>query len=295
MDSHYRLLRLTSIGDDRSTQAIRRPYRAIQHAHQKGIIHRDIKPSNILVTREDDTDVPHVIDFGVAKAIEGRLSDHTDVTRHGQIIGTPQYMSPEQAEQRGMDVDTRSDIYSLGVLLYEMLAGQTPHDSQRLKRAAIDEMIRVIREEDPPTPSTRFCTIEAVAATLAELRSTNISDLRRTLQGELDWIVMKAIEKDRSRRFETASEFAADIERYLKDEPVHAGPPAKTYRFFKFIRRNRGIVAATAIVLAALSFGLALAVAGLVQANAERTKPSPVRPARRRCWQCYAPCWRRIL
>jgi tetratricopeptide (TPR) repeat protein len=232
---------------------------AVQHAHQKGIIHRDIKPSNILVTLHDGVPVAKVIDFGIAKAVGQQLTEKSLFTNFAQMIGTPLYMSPEQAEMSGLDVDTRSDIYSLGVLMYELLTGTTPFCKERLKQAGFDEVRRIIREEEPPTPSTRMSTVGQAATTASERRQSDPRKLSRLFRGELDWIVMRALEKDRNRRYETASAFAADVQRYLKDEPVQARPPSATYRLRKFSRRNRSRLA-IAIVL-----GLALlAVAGSV-------------------------------
>ena len=202
---------------------------AVQHAHQKGIIHRDIKPTNVLVTLHDGVPVAKVIDFGVAKATGQRLTDKTLFTAFAQMVGTPLYMSPEQAEMSGLDVDTRSDIYSLGVLLYELLTGTTPFTKEQLQDAAYDEIRRVIREEEPPKPSTRLSTSETLPS-IAANRHTEPARLNKDVRGELDWIVMKALEKDRNRRYETASAFAADVERYLTDEPVAACPPSAGYR-----------------------------------------------------------------
>src|SRR5438067_911230 len=197
--------------------------RAVQHAHQKGVIHRDLKPSNVMVTLHDGVPVPKVIDFGVAKAINQRLTEHTVYTRVAQMVGTPMYMSPEQAELSGLDVDTRSDVYSLGVLLYELLAGATPFDKESFSKVSYDEMRRIIREDEPPRPSQRVSTLEAKArSTVSGRRGIDERKLTQALRGELDWIVMKALEKDRQRRYESASAFAADIKRYLDDEPVEA-------------------------------------------------------------------------
>src|SRR5207245_2184384 len=191
---------------------------AVQHAHQKGIIHRDLKPNNVLVTLHDGTPLVKVIDFGIAKALgQERLTDKTLVTGFAQMIGTPLYMSPEQAEMTGQDVDTRSDIYSLGVLLYELLTGTTPFDKERLQQAGYDEMRRIIREEEPPRPSTRISTLGQAAATLSTQRKSDPRRLSQLLRGELDWIVMKCLEKDRNRRYETASALVADVQRYLHD------------------------------------------------------------------------------
>src|SRR4051812_21321803 len=212
--------------------------RAVQHAQQKGIIHRDLKPSNILVTLHDGVPVPKVIDFGVAKATGQALTDKTVYTAFAQLIGTPLYMSPEQVELTGLDVDTRCDIYSLGVLLYELLTGTTPFDSETLKKAAFDEMRRIIREQEPPRPSTRLSTLGATLTTTSAKRSSDPRQLDRSVRGELDWIVMKALEKDRRRRYETANDFAADVMRYLTDQPVEACPPSAWYRSRKFARRN---------------------------------------------------------
>jgi tetratricopeptide (TPR) repeat protein len=231
---------------------------AVQHAHQKGIIHRDLKPTNVLVTLHDVVAVPKVIDFGIAKATTQRLTERTLFTHFTQLVGTPLYMSPEQAEMNGLDVDTRSDVYALGVLLYELLTGTTPFESETLKKVGLDEMRRIIREEEPPTPSQRLSTLEAKAcSTVSERRGVEERRLRQLLQGELDWIVMKALEKDRNRRYETASAFAADVQRYLQDEPVQACPPSAGYRLRKYWRRHRGTVLAVGLVLLALLGGIA--------------------------------------
>jgi WD40 repeat protein/serine/threonine protein kinase len=229
---------------------------AVQHAHQKGIIHRDLKPSNVLVTLHDTTPVVKVIDFGVAKARGQELTDKTLFTGFAQMIGTPLYMSPEQAGQSGLDIDTRSDIYSLGVLLYELLTGTTPFDKERLRTAGYDEIRRIIREEEPPRPSTRISTLGQAAATVSANRQSDLRRLKRVFRGELDWIVMKALEKDRNRRYETASAFAADVQRYLHDEPVQACPPSAGYRLRKFARRNKRALATGALL------GVMLLVAG---------------------------------
>jgi WD40 repeat protein/tRNA A-37 threonylcarbamoyl transferase component Bud32 len=246
---------------------------AIQHAHQKGIIHRDIKPSNILVTLHDGVPVPKVIDFGIAKATEGRLTDATVYTQLHQFIGTPAYMSPEQAEMSGLDIDTRSDIYSLGVLLYELLTGRTPFDSDELMSLGLDEMRKAIREKDPVRPSTRFATLEGEdLTTTAKRRSTEISKLMHQLKGDLDWIVMKCLEKDRQRRYDTATGLAADLKRHLGNEPVVARPPSAAYKFQKAFRRNKLVFAAGTVVVIALVAGLCLAALGWRQTSVERDK-----------------------
>jgi serine/threonine protein kinase len=223
---------------------------AVQHAHQKGIIHRDLKPSNVLVMSNDGRPLVKVIDFGVAKAIGQQLTEKTIYTQAAQPIGTPLYMSPEQAGKSGLDVDTRSDIYALGVLLYELLTGTTPFDKERLRGADFDEIRRIIREEEPPKPSTRLSTLGQAATTISTQRNCDPKRLSQLVRGELDWIVMKALEKDRNRRYDTASAFAADVQHYLADEPVLAGPPSTTYRLRKFLRRNRVALTVSLLVLA---------------------------------------------
>jgi serine/threonine protein kinase len=232
---------------------------AIQHAHQKGIIHRDIKPANVLVTVNDGLPVPKVIDFGIAKATQGELSEKTIYTQFQQFIGTPAYMSPEQAEMTSLDIDTRSDIYALGVLLYELLTGKTPFDQQTLLKAGLDGMRRMIREWEPPRPSTRVSALQdAERTTTAKRRGIDPPKLVHQLRGDLDWIVMKCLEKDRTRRYETANGVAMDVQRYLNDEPVVACPPSQLYKFQKFVRRNKLGVAATSAVAASLLVGLGL-------------------------------------
>jgi serine/threonine protein kinase len=242
---------------------------AVQHAHQKGIIHRDIKPTNVLIVEDDGKPVPKIIDFGVAKAIAKSPLEKTAFTQVGQIIGTFEYMSPEQARFDDADVDTRTDIYSLGVLLYELLSGDTPFDRQRLRAAALDEVLRIIREDEPPAPSTKL-TSNAALPSVAANRHTEPARLSKEVQGELDWIVMKALEKDRNRRYEGAGALAADILHYLSDEPVNAAAPSRLYRARKFMRRNKLLVLASAAVLAGLIVGIIGTTAALISQSRER-------------------------
>ena len=261
---------------------------AVQHAHQKGIIHRDIKPSNVMVTLHDGKPVPKVIDFGIAKATQQDLTDKTLFTEYRQFIGTPAYMSPEQAEMSGLGVDTRSDIYSLGVLLYELLTGTTPFEAAQFRRAAIDEIVRMIRQDEPPRPSVRLNTLAATQRSqgrppaekaaeaadetssieeIARSRHADPASLAKSLNGDLDWIVMKTLEKDRSRRYGTAIELANDVQRHLQYEPVLASPPSTVYRIRKYVRRNRGFVIGVTAVAASLILGIALLWVGLDEAQ----------------------------
>ncbi|MHC4181083.1 MAG: tetratricopeptide repeat protein, partial [Planctomycetota bacterium] len=245
---------------------------AVQHAHQKGILHRDIKPSNVLVTVQDGKPAPKIIDFGLAKATAQSLTERTVFTEMGQLLGTPEYMSPEQVQLSGLDIDTRTDVYSLGVLLYELLVGALPFDSEELRKAGFDGIRRKIREDEPSKPSTRLTTLGKHSSSNAAMkRKTDVVILSRQLRGDLDWIVMKALEKDRTRRYASASEFAADIQRHLTNQPVLAGPPSGMYRARKFIARHKVAVATASVVVFAMLLGIAGTTVGLIKAtNAER-------------------------
>jgi len=242
----------------------------VQHAHQKGIIHRDLKPSNILVTDEGGRPVPKIIDFGIAKATDRAAADQTAFTHLGSLVGTPEYMSPEQASMGAVEVDTRTDIYSLGVILYELLVGVLPFEPESLRRAAFGEILRIVREVEPARPSTRISTLGSTAVDLATRRHTEAAALQRELRGDLDWIILKALEKDRARRYASASELAADIERHVTDEPVMASPPSAAYRWKKTIRRHRVAVGAGVAIGAALLVGLIAASAMYLQAQRAR-------------------------
>ncbi|HMF12268.1 MAG TPA: serine/threonine-protein kinase, partial [Gemmataceae bacterium] len=243
---------------------------AIQHAHQKGIIHRDVKPSNVMVTLYDGKPVPKVIDFGVAKATEHKLTERTLFTQYGTMVGTLEYMSPEQAETSALGVDTRSDIYSLGVLLYELLTGSTPLTRKRTKEAAFAEILRMIKEEEPPKPSTRLSDSGEALASIAAQRKTEPTKLSKLVRGELDWIVMRALEKDRDRRYESASAFAADVHRYLHDEPVLACPPSAWYRFRKLARRNKTAFAMIGLMFAVMVLTVAILAASNIRIESEK-------------------------
>jgi serine/threonine protein kinase len=244
---------------------------AVQHAHQKGIIHRDLKPSNILVTTDDDRPVVKVIDFGVARAVEQRLTEKTVFTPFGTLAGTFEYVSPEQAERNALGVDTRSDVYALGVLLYELLTGTTPLlERLRLRGAALGEVVRSIQEEEPPRPSVRLSTSWALAK-VAAARRTDPAKLSGLVRGELDWVVMKCLEKDRTRRYASAGSLARDVERYLKDEPIEALPASAGYRFRKLARRNRAALVTMTLVAGVLLLGKAASTWQALRANvAER-------------------------
>jgi WD40 repeat protein len=248
---------------------------AVQHAHQKGIIHRDLKPGNVLITEVDGRPTPKVIDFGVARATEQKLTD-LSLVETGAIVGTPAYMSPEQANPSSRDIDTRTDVYALGVILYELLAGSPPIDAKQFRRDAFLEMLRIVREIDPPRPSTKVSTSDSLPS-IAASRGIEPSQLKRLLRGDLDWIVMKALEKDRARRYETANGFAADVLRHLAHEPVLAAPPSRAYRVHKFVRKHRGAVVAACLVVLALMAGIAGTTLGLFRAENRRVEAEQAR------------------
>jgi serine/threonine protein kinase len=245
--------------------------RAIEHAHQKGVIHRDIKPSNILVTLHDNVPVPKVIDFGIAKATQGTLTDKTVYTQFDQFVGTPAYMSPEQAEMNSLDIDTRSDLYSLGVLLYELLTSSTPFESKNLLERGFDEMRRIIREIEPLRPSLRLHSQKDSEKTnTASRHGTDSPKLINLVRGDLDWVVMKCLEKDRTRRYDTAGSLAADVQRFLDNEPVEARPPSKLYRFRKLVRRHRLVFASGSLVLLSLLAALGLTTSFVIKEKQQR-------------------------
>jgi non-specific serine/threonine protein kinase/serine/threonine-protein kinase len=253
----------------------------VQHAHQKGIIHRDLKPSNVLVTVQGDKPEPKIIDFGLAKATEQRLTDHTVFTHHGQMLGTPEYMSPEQADLTGLDIDTRTDVYSLGLLLYELLVGALPFDSRELRKGGFDLIRKKIREDEPSKPSARVTRLGNVSEAAAVQRRTDPAALSRQLRGDLDWIIMKAVEKDRTRRYDSASDLAADIGRHLNNHPVLAGPPSSAYRMKKFVARHKVGVAAGSVVLVTLLLGITGTTIGLFRSvKAERMAREQAEAAR---------------
>jgi serine/threonine protein kinase/tetratricopeptide (TPR) repeat protein len=244
---------------------------AIQHAHQKGVIHRDLKPSNVLVEIREDKPVPKIIDFGIAKATEHRLTERTLFTEQGQLMGTPEYMSPEQAEMSGLDVDTRTDIYSLGVMLYELLVGALPFDWKTLRSAGFSEIQRIIRDEEPPRASARLNDLGDTKTSIAENRKTDVASLHKQLKGDLEWITMKAMDKDRTRRYSTVSDLAADITKHMREEPIIARPPSNIYNVSKFVRRHKLGVGAAALVIMAIIIGGVATTIGFVRATrAER-------------------------
>jgi len=254
---------------------------SVQHAHQKGIIHRDIKPSNVMVTLHDGQPVVKVIDFGIAKAVNQQLTEKTVFTRYSQMIGTPEYMSPEQAEMSGLDIDTRTDVFSLGVLLYELLTGTTPFDSEYLLSKGYGEMQRIIREEEPIRPSTRISTLGETLTDIAKHRRTSPELLCKLVRSDLDWIVMKTLEKDRSRRYESVSEFAADIKRHLNNEPVLAGRPSALYRIQKFVKRNKLLVLSVAAIVAVVIIATIVSIALAFKATKARGEAEQARNAER--------------
>lgn len=253
--------------------------RAIQHAHQKGFIHRDIKPSNVLISIQDDQAIPKIIDFGVAKALSRQLTEHTMFTEEGQLIGTPEYMSPEQADLVNQDIDTRSDIYSLGVLLYELLAGVLPFDPKALCQAAFGEIQRIIREEEPPRPSTKLSNLGDEATEIVQNRQTELPSLIKRLYKELEWIPLKAMRKERTHRYQSASEFADDIRNYLEGVPLIAGPESRMYRIRKFVRRRRALVVGVTAFVLVLIGGIVLSTVFAIGQTRARAEADSARTA----------------